>query len=125
MGFDKVTLKVGRPGLVYVEHVAAVRKQAGPDMSIKIDSNQGWDYPTAVANLRAMAPCRLEYSEQPLAAWDYANLRRLRDTVDVPICADESVFDDKDALKLVNMAAVDYLIFKLCISGGMRTALRI
>jgi len=124
-GFREVKLKVGRPGLADVEHIAAVRKQAGPDMAIKIDSNQGWDYPTAVANLRAMEPYGIDYSEQPIAAWDFENLRRLRDKVATPICADESLFDDKDALKLVGMGAVDYLNIKLGKSGGLATALRI
>ncbi len=124
-GFNEVKLKVGRPGLADVEYIAAVRKQAGPDMAIKIDSNQGWDYPTAVANLRAMNQYGVLYSEQPIAAWDYENLRRLRDKVDTPICADESVFDDRDALKLVSMGAVDYLNIKLGKSGGISTALRI
>ena len=124
-GFNEVKLKVGRPGLADVEHIAAVREQTGPGIAIKIDSNQGWDYPTAVANLRAMEPYGLAYSEQPIAAWDYENLRRLRDKVDTPICADESVFDDKDALRLVSMGAVDYLNIKLGKSGGIATGLRI
>jgi len=125
MGFNEVKLKVGRPGLADVEHVAAVRKRIGPDMAIKVDSNQGWDFPTAVANLRAMEPFNLQYSEQPLAARDFENLRRLREKVDTPICADESVFDDRDALKLVSMGAVDYLNIKLGKSGGIGMALRI
>ena len=106
-------------------HVKAVRDLAGPDIALKIDSNQGWDYPTAVANIQTMAPLNLEYSEQPLAAWDYENIRRLRDKVSLPICADESVFDEKDALKLVNLGAVDYLNIKLGKSAGIHTALKI
>lgn len=124
-GFDAIKLKVGRPGLEDVAHVAVVRKLAGPDIHIKIDSNQGWDYPTAVANIRAMTPLNLQYSEQPLAAWDFDNLRRLRDKVDLPICADESVFNDKDTLKLITSGAVDYLNIKLGKSGGLHTALKI
>jgi len=124
-GFVEVKLKVGRPGLTDVEHIAAARELAGSAIHIKIDSNQGWDYPTAVANLRAMEPCSLQYSEQPIAAWDLDNLRRLRDKVGIPICADESVFDDRDALKLVASGAVDYLNIKLGKSGGISTALRI
>ena len=72
-----------------------------------------------------MEPYGIAYSEQPIAAWDYENLRRLRDKVDTPICADEFVFDDKDALKLVSMGAVDYLNIKLGKSGGINTGLRI
>ena len=124
-GFDAIKIKVGRPVLEDVPHVVAVRELAGPDVAIKIDSNQGWDYPTAVANINAMAPLNLQYSEQPLAVWDYENLARLRDKVNLPICADESVFDDKDALKLVKAGAADYLNIKLGKSGGIHTALKI
>lgn len=124
-GFDTIKLKVGRPGLEDVAHVKAVRELAGPHVLIKIDSNQGWDYQTALANIRAMEPLNLQFSEQPIVAWDYDNLRRLREKVTLPICADESVFDDKDALKLITAGAVDYMNIKLGKSGGIHTALNI
>jgi len=125
VGFDAIKMKVGRPGLADVAHVTAVRELAGSDIAIKIDSNQGWDYPTAVANINAMTPLNLQYSEQPLAHWDYDNLVRLRDKVDLPICADESVFDHRDALRLVKLGAADYLNIKLGKSGGIHTGLKI
>ena len=124
-GFDAIKLKVGRLGLADVAHVAAVRQLAGPGIAIKVDSNQGWDYPTAVANIRAMEDLNLQYSEQPLAVWDIDNLARLRSKVDLPICADESVFDDKDALRLVRAGAADYLNIKLGKAGGIHTGLKI
>lgn len=123
--FTAIKLKVGRPGLEDVAHVTAVRERVGPDIALKIDSNQGWDYPTAVANINAMKGLNLQYSEQPLAAWDTANLARLRDKVDLPICVDESVFTEQDALKLVTAGAADYLNIKLGKSGGIHTALNI
>lgn len=123
--FDAIKLKVGRAGLEDVAHVAAVRELAGPDIAIKMDSNQGWDFPTAVANINAMRSLNLQYSEQPLAHWDYENLARLRGKVDLPICADESVFDDKDALKLIKLGAADYLNIKLGKAGGISTGLQI
>jgi L-alanine-DL-glutamate epimerase-like enolase superfamily enzyme len=124
-GFEAIKLKVGRAGLADVDHVAAVRQRGGKAIQLKIDSNQGWDLPTAIANLDAMAPLGLQYSEQPLAAWDYDNMKRLRERVSIPICADESVFDDHDAFKLTSMGAVDFLNIKLGKSGGISTGLRI
>ena len=124
-GFDAIKLKVGRSGLTDVAHVAAVRELAGPGIDIKVDSNQGWDYPTAVANINAMAQLNLQYAEQPLAVWDVNNLARLRSKVELPLCADESVFDDKDALRLVKAGAADYLNIKLGKAGGIYTALKI
>jgi L-alanine-DL-glutamate epimerase-like enolase superfamily enzyme len=123
--FDAIKMKVGRSGLQDVEHVKAVRELAGPDIHLKIDSNQGWDYPTAVANINAMKPLNLQYSEQPLAVWDFDNIARLRSKVDLPICVDESVFDDKDAFKLVKLGAADYLNIKLGKAGGINTGLKI
>ncbi|NVK57627.1 MAG: dipeptide epimerase [Alteromonadaceae bacterium] len=124
-GFDAIKMKVGRADLQDVPHVRAVRELAGPEVAIKIDSNQGWDYPTAVASLLAMQPLNLQYSEQPLAAWDYEGLARLRDKVSLPICADESVFNHHDALKLIKLDAVDYLNIKLGKAGGIHTGLKI
>ena len=68
-GFDAIKLKIGRPGLEGVEHVSAVRELAGNDMVVKIDTNQGWDFPAAVANLTAVADLDLQYSKRPLVAW--------------------------------------------------------
>ncbi|MFT5759589.1 MAG: L-alanine-DL-glutamate epimerase-like enolase superfamily enzyme [Alteromonadaceae bacterium] len=124
-GFNAIKMKVGRSNLEDVSHVQAVRELAGEGVAIKIDSNQGWDYPTAVATIKAMAPLNLEYSEQPLAAWDYDGLATLRNKVDLPICADESVFNHHDALKLIKLGAVDYLNIKLGKSGGIHTGLKI
>lgn len=124
-GFTAVKVKVGRKGLEDVKHVAAVREVVGLDFPIRIDSNQGWDYPEAVANINAMTELKLEYSEQPLKSWDYTNLARLRDKVDLPICADESIFDEKDALKLITQGSADYLNIKIGKSGGIHTGLKI
>lgn len=124
-GFDAIKLKVGRANLEDVAHATAVRERVGPNVSIKIDSNQGWSYPEAVANIHAMRSINLQYSEQPVAAWDSDSLKRLREKVSIPICADESVFDHHDAIALVNASAVDYLNIKLGKSGGIATALKI
>ncbi|HMB59026.1 MAG TPA: dipeptide epimerase [Xanthomonadales bacterium] len=125
LGFTEVKLKVGRPHLEDVEHVKAVRQLAGPDLVIRIDSNQGWDYPTALASLRAMSGLNIQYSEQPLPAADYEGLRRLKKNSTIPICADESLFTARDALKLVCDDGVDYLNIKLGKSGGIGMALEI
>lgn len=124
-GFDAIKLKVGRSGLTDAHHVKAVRLAVGTGMAIKIDSNQGWDLPTAVKNLNAMADLDLQYAEQPLAAWDYEGMHQLRSRVSIPICADECVFDETDALKLVRAGASDYMNIKLGKCGGLSAALRI
>lgn len=124
-GFSAIKLKVGRSGLQDIPHVKAVRELAGDTMTIKVDSNQGWGYPTAVKNIMALAEFDIDYFEQPIAAWDYDGLKRLRLVTNQPICADESVFNHRDAFKLLKAEAVDILNIKLGKSGGIHTALKI
>jgi L-alanine-DL-glutamate epimerase-like enolase superfamily enzyme len=45
--------------------------------------------------------------------------------VNLPICADESMFYHHDALKLVRAGAADYLNIKLGKAGGIHTGLKI
>ena len=90
-----------------------------------MDANQGWDFPTAVTALRKMEPYDLEYCEQPLPVWDHENMRRLRENSVIPIAADESVFSDKDAFKLLANGCCDILNIKLSKSGGINTAVKI
>ncbi len=124
-GIGAIKLKTGLNWKDDVELVKGVREAVGNDVSIRIDSNQGWDYPTAVKALKAMEPYSIEYSEQPLPAWDYANMARLRNNTSTPICADESVWNHHDAFKLASMNACDYLNIKLGKSAGLYSAIKI
>src|SRR6056297_3399551 len=106
-------------------HVASVRDLAGPERSLRIDSNGGWDYPTAVRNLDAMSSLDLEYAEQPVAAARLRSLRELRGVLRTPICVDESVFTACDALEVIRSDAADFINIKLGKAGGLAMATRI
>jgi len=67
----------------------------------------------------------IQYCEQPVAAWDFASLRKVSANTTIPIMADESLFDEHDAFRLLSMEACDYLNIKLAKSGGIHTALKI
>lgn len=124
-GFDTIKLKTGRSGTLDVEHLSAVRTAVGPDIALRIDCNQGWDYPQALRMLPALAELGVEYLEQPFPVWDVDSFARLRARGVLPLCADESVFNHHDAWRLLQADAVDYLNIKLVKSGGLNTALKI
>lgn len=125
LGIQAIKLKTGINYREDIELVKNVREVMEEKISIRIDSNQGWDYPTAVAALKAMEKYGLEYSEQPLPVWDDQNMCRLRKATSIPLCADESVWTPHDAFKLASMGACDYLNIKLGKSGGLHNALKI
>lgn len=124
-GFAAVKVKVGTTPQQDVERVRRIREAVGPDFPIRIDANQGWDGVSAVQALQEMAPLGVQYCEQPVAAWDLAAMRAVRRASPIPIMADESLFDSRDALRLVAQEACDYFNIKLAKSGGLHEALKI
>jgi len=123
--FTAIKVKLGESLETDVARIQKIRESIGPDIKIRVDANQGWDYPTATVALKRMETYNLEYCEQPLPVWDYENMRRLRESNITPIAADESVFDDKDAFKLAANGCCDILNIKLAKSGGINTAVKI
>jgi L-alanine-DL-glutamate epimerase-like enolase superfamily enzyme len=124
-GFQAIKVKLGTTIDKDTMRIRKIREAIGPDLPIRIDANQGWDYYTAVHTLHALEPMGIEYCEQPIACWDYENMRRIRENTSIAVMADESLFDHHDAFKLASMGCCDYFNIKLSKSGGINTALKI
>ena len=124
-GFPAVKIKVGTAAEEDIERVERIRRAVGPELPIRIDANQGWDRVSAVKALKGMESLGLQYCEQPVPVWDFESMRYVRSRTLIPIMADESVFDERDAFKLASMNACDFLNIKLAKSGGIHVALKI
>ncbi|MFX1235398.1 MAG: mandelate racemase/muconate lactonizing enzyme family protein, partial [Promethearchaeota archaeon] len=123
-GFQAIKVKVGLNKDFDIELIERIRNLSDT-VSIRIDANQGWDLPTAIEVLVKVEPYNLQYAEQPLPYWDISNMKRLREKMKIPICADESIFDHHDAFKLTSLGACDILNIKLGKSKGITNALKI
>ena len=124
-GYQALKLKLGTSKQEDVARVRAIRLAVGPGVALRLDANQAWDYPTAAGILRALETFDIQYCEQPVPHWDIDSLRRLRQSCAIPIMADESLFDHRDAFRLAETQAVDYFNIKLAKSGGIHNALKI
>src|SRR5947199_94467 len=54
---------------VDVERVRRIREAVGAGVALRVDANQGWDRPTALAAVRALEPYGLDFVEQPVPRW--------------------------------------------------------
>ncbi len=126
-GYDVLKCKVGKEPEKDLERLAAIRRVAGPGRKLRIDANQGWNAKQAVRILDQMQARGLdiEFCEQPVPAWDIDGLKYVTDHSPVPVLADESVFSDKDALKILQLHAADFVNIKLMKCGGIYNALHI
>ncbi|GAB3691430.1 dipeptide epimerase [Spirosoma flavus] len=124
-GADAIKVKLGTNLYDDIARIEAIRSAIGPTTPIRTDANQGWDVVTASGVLRAIGGLNVQYCEQPIKRHDIAGLRQIRQQSNVPIMADESLFDAHDAIRLVREEAVDYFNIKLSKSGGIFEALKI
>jgi L-alanine-DL-glutamate epimerase-like enolase superfamily enzyme len=124
-GYRTIKIKVGQDPDLDIARLEVIRGAAGYECAISIDANQGWTVPQAISALRRMEKYRVEFVEQPVAAWDLAGMREVRRRSPIPIMADESLFTPPDAIRLIQVEACDYFNIKLMKSGGILNALRI
>jgi L-Ala-D/L-Glu epimerase len=124
-GVRIIKIKLGKNGPEDVERVRGIRKVTGPDILLRIDANQGWDFDTARRALQAMEPFDIQFCEQPMRSYNDPRLPELRRLSPIKIMADESVFDHHDAERLLAADACDYVNIKFAKSGGILEATRI
>jgi len=123
-GFGVLKLKVGTDAATDVARVQAVRAAVGPDVTLRLDANQGWTARQAINAIRALedSGADLELVEQPVAADDIEGLAAVTAAVDTPVMADESCFGLRQLSTLVERHAVDLVNIKLAKCGGLRVA---
>lgn len=124
-GFRTLKVKVGA-GLDDAAAVAAVRAAVGPDISLRVDANQGWSVDQAVETIRFWeeAGINIELVEQPVPAHAIADLAYVTDRVRTTILADESVWTYPDLVEIVRRRAATMVNIKLAKTGGLGEARR-
>ena len=124
-GFDVLKMKVGTgDAITDVARVKRLRRAIGPDPVIRLDANQGWSARTAVQVIRGLEDAGLgvELVEQPVPAADLKAMAWIRDRVNTPILADESVYGVRDLVEVIRQGAADLVNVKLAKCGGIGNA---
>ena len=124
-GFDVLKLKVGTgDAITDVARVKTIRRAVGPDVTLRLDANQGWSARTAVQVIRGLedAGCDVELVEQPVAAADLDGLAWVSARVNTPVLADESVYGVRDLVEVIRRRAADMVNVKLAKCGGIANA---
>lgn len=124
-GAKVIKVKIGLDPSEDVAKIKAIRDEIGYNVRIRVDANQGYTLRDAVDVLNQIDQYEVEFVEQPLPYWDITGARRLRNKVNIPIMADESLHSIHDAIRLIKEEACDMFNIKLMKSGGIREALKI
>ena len=77
-GFQILKVKIGEEVELDIERLRRLRAVLGPEVTLRVDGNQGYTIEAARALLRGAADLNLEMFEQPLDARDLAGMAELR-----------------------------------------------
>ena len=124
-GATVLKIKLGKEPLQDVERIRVIRDAVGESVGLRIDANQGWSYEGSVEALQGLEPFNIQFCEQPMRSYNDLLLPELRNSTSIPIMADESCYDHRDALRLIQNGACDFINIKFSKSGGIAEALRI
>ena len=119
-GFTKVKLKVGASLEDDIRRCRIAREAVGEATGIALDANQVWDVPSAVSWVRALAPARPEWIEEPTSPDDILGLARIRREVSpVPVATGEHVSNRVIFKQLLQAQAIDIMQIDACRVAGV------
>ncbi len=124
-GFKALKLKVGLDLEDDIARIAAVREAVGQNVQLRVDANQGYTPEQAIRFCAEIARYDIAVVEQPVKADDYSGLKRVSESSDIPIMADEAVKSVLDARRIIREGDADMINIKLMKSAGIMDALMI
>lgn len=124
-GFTSLKVKLGAISLS--ENIAImqkIRELLGPQVSLRVDPNQAWDFAYAKDFLIALDKLEIaiDYLEQPVGKSQIYDLSRLTALGLTPIMADESLFSMSDLEEIIEKKACTWVNVKILKSGGIAPA---
>jgi len=120
-GFDAMKIKIGQDRHRWREDirlVEAVRNAVGPDVTLMVDVNCGYDRNTALMVGRELERLQIYWFEEPLPPDDVEGYVALADALDIPVAAGESEFTRYGFKSLITRGAVDIVQPNVSRTGG-------
>jgi len=120
-GFRAYKVKVGFEPRQDAARLTHARELVG-DAFLGVDANGGWTRADARSAMTLMEAARPAFVEQPVRARDLYGLAEVRRTTDVPVIADESIYDLDDLDDAARTEACDAVSVYVGKSGGLERA---
>jgi L-alanine-DL-glutamate epimerase-like enolase superfamily enzyme len=124
-GFKCLKIKGGRDVNSDIERILKIREIVGEKIQLRFDANQGYSVKDSIKFVKATQNAELELLEQPTPKGNLDLLGRVTRDVPIPVMADESLMDLRDAFRLAKHDFVDMVNIKLMKVGGIYDALQV
>ena len=116
-------VKVGRGEAMDIDMARAIRAEIG-DARLRLDANEAWDPQEAIRMCRKLEPFDIDFIEQPTPCWSIDALAHVRNSVGIPIVADQSAFTIYDVYEICQKRAADMICIGPVEIGGIQPMLK-
>ena len=117
-GYGVIYMKVGRGEATDLRNTAAVREVIG-ERRLRLDANCAWSVAEAIHMIRRLERFEPDWIEQPTTLLSIAAMRQVKESVGVPIAADQAVFTPSDVYEICRQRAADVVVLSLHETGGL------
>ena len=124
-GFKILKIKGGQNVDDDIEKIIKLREKIGNTIEIRFDANQGYNVYDTLKFFGRTKSAKVELIEQPTIKNDPETMGRIINNVPIPIMADESLMDLRDAFKIAKKNLADMVNIKLMKVGGINEAMHI
>ncbi len=119
LGFKVIKIKGSNDMGLDVDRIKAVRDKVGEKTELRLDPNAAWNTIGTIKIMRAVEDCRLQLLEQPIPGWDLKGMAHIRNSIGIPLMADEGIWTPQDVIRIAEVGAADIINIKLAKSCGL------
>ena len=121
-GYSYIKIKVGEGLEKDLTKISQISEKIGSQASLRLDANQGWDVKEAIQIIKKLEKYNIDLLEEPISRGNLEGMVLIRSRANIPIMADETVFNPREALAVIKAGAADLINIKLMKAGGILAA---
>ena len=120
-GYDTYYFKVGVDTAREERLLEVIRDRIGPNGKLRVDANQAWTVPQAIKTINRWHQLfDLDFVEGPVPVEPIDLTLEVKSKVSAPICVNEGLWKESDALRVIKSRAGNYLCFSSYWVGSLR-----
>lgn len=124
-GYKALKIKIGEDHKIDLHRISEIRNAIAEDVTLTVDINQAYSPKNAVRLINELEQYDVAMIEQPVNKEDIIGMAYVRQRVNIPIEADESVLTLANAAQVIERKAVDFISIKPVKVGGLNKAKKI
>lgn len=124
-GFKAMKIKIGFGIKLDIASIKAVRELIGPDITLMIDANHGYDAADAIRVGRLAEPYDIDWFEEPIVPEALKSYEEIRHRQPIPVAAGETWHSRWGINAALQQHAVDIIQPDVCGVGGLTEARKI